>query len=109
MKPARLQLSRRAGFRLQEHSLAVNGLPAISVARPGKWGNPFPAAEFGQAEAVRRFREYLEGFMDQLSVRVALAELSGKNLACWCRPGEPCHADVLLELANGPICEAVES
>jgi hypothetical protein len=27
-------------------------------------------------------------------------ELRGKNLACWCKPGEPCHADVLLELAN---------
>jgi hypothetical protein len=29
------------------------------------------------------------------------AELAGKNLACWCKPGEPCHADVLLALANG--------
>lgn len=28
------------------------------------------------------------------------AELRGKNLACWCKPGTPCHADVLLELAN---------
>lgn len=26
--------------------------------------------------------------------------LRGKNLACWCRPGQPCHADVLLEIAN---------
>lgn len=35
-----------------------------------------------------------------------LAQLRGKNLACWCGPGEACHADVLLELAN-PKCEAV--
>ena len=27
-------------------------------------------------------------------------DLAGKNLACWCKPGEPCHADVLLEIAN---------
>jgi hypothetical protein len=27
-------------------------------------------------------------------------DLRGKNLACWCKPGSPCHADVLLELAN---------
>lgn len=27
--------------------------------------------------------------------------LRGKNLACWCEQGEPCHADVLLEIANG--------
>jgi hypothetical protein len=28
------------------------------------------------------------------------AELRGKNLACWCPLDAPCHADVLLELAN---------
>ena len=28
-------------------------------------------------------------------------ELAGKDLACWCKPGDPCHADVLLEIANG--------
>jgi hypothetical protein len=27
-------------------------------------------------------------------------ELRGLNLACYCGPDEPCHADVLLELAN---------
>ena len=27
-------------------------------------------------------------------------ELSGKDLACWCPLGEPCHADVLLKIAN---------
>jgi hypothetical protein len=31
-----------------------------------------------------------------------LAELRGKNLACWCALDQPCHADVLLELANRP-------
>lgn len=30
----------------------------------------------------------------------AVAELAGKDLACWCKPGEPCHADVLLAIAN---------
>ena len=29
-----------------------------------------------------------------------LHELRGKDLACWCKPGEPCHADVLIEVAN---------
>jgi hypothetical protein len=27
-------------------------------------------------------------------------ELRGKNLACWCEPGAPCHADVLMKVAN---------
>lgn len=26
--------------------------------------------------------------------------LRGKNLACWCALDQPCHADVLLEVAN---------
>lgn len=37
-KPVRLQLSRRKGFDLQALSIATNGLPAVSVARPGKRG-----------------------------------------------------------------------
>jgi hypothetical protein len=34
------------------------------------------------------------------SIEPIRADLGGRNLACWCRIGEPCHADVLLELAN---------
>ncbi|MGE2733815.1 DUF4326 domain-containing protein [Mycolicibacterium vaccae] len=29
-------------------------------------------------------------------------ELAGRDLACWCPLDDPCHADVLLDLANGP-------
>ncbi|HEY9415508.1 MAG TPA: DUF4326 domain-containing protein [Pseudonocardia sp.] len=36
--------------------------------------------------------------VDVLNIR---AELAGRDLACWCKPGDPCHADVLLEIANG--------
>ena len=28
-------------------------------------------------------------------------ELCGRDLACWCPIGQPCHADVLIALANG--------
>lgn len=38
----------------------------------------------------------------KLPDRPALDELRGKDLACWCPLDQPCHADVLLELANGP-------
>lgn len=37
----RLQLSRAKGFNLQAASRALNGLPAVVVARPGRLGNPF--------------------------------------------------------------------
>ena len=33
-------------------------------------------------------------------IKQALPLLRGMNLACWCPLDQPCHADVLLELAN---------
>jgi hypothetical protein len=39
-----------------------------------------------------------------------LDRLRGKNLACWCAlDGKPCHADVLLDIANSPNCEEIKS
>jgi len=54
--------------------------------------------EHTQAEAVAEFRALLTGYQENYEPQ--LAELRGKNLACWCKPGDPCHADVLIELAN---------
>jgi len=112
--PQRLQLSRCKGFDLQASSLALNGLEAVSVARPGPWGNPFIIGPDGTAEeCVKRYRGLMRGlFILSSNVSVAdqkianayvaahFSELSGKNLACWCALDKPCHADVLLELAN---------
>lgn len=72
----------------------------VSVARPSMWGNRFyiglPANPTA-ADCVQRFREEQLGEYHEM----ALASLRGKNLACWCRLDQPCHADVLLEAANG--------
>lgn len=103
-----MQLSRRKGFRLQAASLALNGLPGARVARPGKWGNPYRIGDAGvpdAATAVQMHRDWLASVMDPLAPSravtiAALGELRGKNLACWCKPDSPCHADTLLELAN---------
>ena len=35
-------------------------------------------------------------------LELIISELKGKNLACWCKDGDTCHADVLLKLANEP-------
>lgn len=112
--PVRIQLSRKKGFRLQEASRAINGLEAVRVSRPGKWGNPhrvLPAfvscgvtfPEVTQRGAVYLFRQDWLNRLERHPERALadLAELRGKNLACWCALDEPCHADVLLELANG--------
>jgi hypothetical protein len=71
---------------------------AVYVGRPGRWGNPYPVAEHGPVEAVALYRVWLLERPDLLAA--ARAELAGRSLACWCSPGAPCHADVLLDLAN---------
>lgn len=135
--PVRLQLSRKAGFRL--------GPNARSVARPGLFGNPWIVGTPGALKiaswldpfvasieldfdhrltgqgAVDAFRAWLAGQRPLLPtepptaivlaaeemlarrrrhVLDMLPRLAGHNLACWCKPGAPCHADVLLEMAN---------
>lgn len=88
--PARVQVKRKKGFRLPPGT--------IYVGRPTKWGNPFrPGPELTRAQMVAKYRAYLLGRPDLM---MALPELRGKNLACWCKLDEPCHADVLLTLAN---------
>lgn len=124
--PERIQLSRERGFNLQVASQAINGLEAVNVARPGRWGNDHVVWRDGgqwlvtsRGRAHRNVDSKAEGSM--LAVKLyaeearksfpfygtasLLLELRGKNLACWCKPGEPCHADVLLELANAPASE----
>lgn len=69
---------------------------AVYVGRPTKWGNPYVIGRDGtREEVIRKFREYAVDALYQ-----DLHELEGKDLVCWCPP-LPCHADVLLELANG--------
>ena len=120
--PRRVQLSRARGWRKPANT--------VSVARPTRWGNPFtmqayrafeadlgmPPATDGEvrAELVACFRSVVvhgpdsaywapDNFEQVLTICRALdaGELRGKNLACWCPLDQACHADVLLELANG--------
>jgi len=99
-KPVRLQLSRRKGFDLQKVSRETNGLKATVVSRPGKWGSPYPLKkESERAKVIARYRAYLDA--NRKLRDEARKELAGKNLACWCKPGLPCHAEILLRVANG--------
>lgn len=117
--PKRIQRKRSAGWRMPENT--------ISVCRPGKYGNPFVIGGYFMlgdawnlrmsytraleakyadsrythittaAQAVDFFRRYRE------ANPADLRDLRGKDLACWCKLDQPCHADVLLELANAPV------
>lgn len=119
MMPKRIQRSRAKGSKLPEG--------AVCVTRPGIFGNPWTikgARALGyEGDAlttarwcVSLFRDWLTGRGDPLAVAcdperrakllAALPMLRGKDLACWCpltnADGSPCpcHANVLLELAN---------
>ena len=109
-KPVRLQLSRKKGFNLERWSREVNGLEAVNVARPSRWGNPFRAGEYRTpTRAVFLFHsQWLDGLNHPLggvALRSELRKLASKNLACFCALDAPCHGDILLELANAPAIE----
>lgn len=98
-KPVRIQRKRTKGFNLQAAS--PNGLPVVYVGRPTKWGNPYCSKALGNFVAAKMFLECAL----YLASQNYLDEIKGKNLACWCSLHEPCHADVLLELANREVSD----
>ena len=89
---------------------------AVYVGRGSRWGNPWPLSvylrEYPELDdherrrmAVSDYRNLVSGRFDKLDVPLhpTAAEireaLHGKDLVCWCPLDQPCHADVLLELA----------
>lgn len=122
--PGRVQLRRVRGWRLPPDT--------VQVDRATRWGNPFRCDD--PADAVAAFRAWLAGDGESL-VRIAgtargfavvgsngpaarqrilrgLPKLRGCRLACWCAIAShgayvPCHADVLLCLANDMTMEEV--
>lgn len=97
--PERIQLRRTKGWRMPPDT--------VKVARPTMYGNPHRigwcaicGTTHTLAECIEEFRAACESDEARQNIRDRLA---GKNLACWCKPGEPCHADVLLELANNQV------
>ncbi len=121
MSAQRIQRKRTKGWRMPEG--------AVYVGRPTKWGNPFVVGErthlwhratthpydfcrdwfhvVRAEQAVALYRKVIaqpgQYWLDQPWVPTRLdirSELAGKDLACWCPLDQPCHADVLLEIAN---------
>lgn len=112
--PRRIRRRRVRGWRLPPG--------AVYVGRPSVYGNPFrvgvpfcgPTIQKAHtaAEAVDKFREWLQWetleslywdhalIVAHVKIKAFLGELRGKDLACWCSLDDPCHGDVLLELAN---------
>jgi hypothetical protein len=118
-EPKRIQRKRTKGWRMPANT--------VYVGRGSLWGNPFAigwsvliespdgvvdrngariigmmAKVENSAQAVAWFRANCEHHWQATQSR-AQRELRGKNLACWCPLDKPCHADVLLEIANEPL------
>jgi hypothetical protein len=114
MSPKRIQMTRSKPWRPENPE-------AVIVSRGSKWGNPFRVGKpipkvwlhmeldrgdteqyLGdvnipdRAEAVRLYEKYAAPDPSAGGI----AELRGRDLACWCPIDQPCHADVLLRLAN---------
>src|SRR3954453_22572344 len=100
MKPKRIQLSRKKGWRKPPNT--------VVVSRPSKWGNPYHVGEDSDKgfvpdipTAVRFHRHWLKNTAPGRTIaKLAKQELRGKNLACWCPAPGPCHGDNLMEIAN---------
>lgn len=121
MKPIRIQRSRAKGWKMPPNT--------VYVGRPTKFGNPWTPVGYWNAgysgdhsvavqACVENFRAWMTRTRSAWSGDVPtgpikelgspmiyheppdVSELRGKNLACWCPLDQPCHADVLLEIAN---------
>ena len=125
-KPVRLQLSRKRGFDLQSWSREVNCLPALKADRSTELGNPFRVTKTSSTSCGKTEDVWVVGSWNgpamwirptesealDISIRAyrawvempesasAIAKARGYNLACFCKLDAPCHADVLLEIAN---------
>ena len=124
-RPKRIQRRRTKGWRLPDGCVYVGrptkwGNPFICGPGENKvilesgiaW---LPAILWTTAQVVEMYQEWVLGLKvnDPLTGAhlpvwhllpdppKSLAELRGKDLACFCPLDQPCHADVLLELANG--------
>ena len=107
MKPKRIQRKRTKGWRMPPNT--------VYVGRGSKWGNPFKVIKkkaggysvkgikgiwgwktYAIERSIELYKERIVKHIHPLD----LQNLKGKNLACWCRLDQPCHAEVLLEIAN---------
>lgn len=126
MVPIRIQRKRTKGSKMPPNTVSVTrpgpfGNPYVILGHVSGWwlvcgpgiggaGIRCGNEEGARLVAIKRFREaWLHALECAQRDRtppvpfgkpVYLGPLKGKNLACFCRLDQPCHADVLLELAN---------
>lgn len=104
--PIRIQRKRIKGWRLPPNTVCVD--------RTTRWGNPFVIGKDGDVRQCLSkynaemfpYRHHgptsgLDSFyLTMANIKDIAFSLRGKNLACFCPLDQPCHADILLEVAN---------
>lgn len=107
-EPVRIQRKRLKGWKMPPNT--------VYVGRPTGYGNRYAIGEAPEHidnrawlvtdadMATRLFSEWIEWMFSNFAGwrEDIKRELGGKNLACWCSLDQPCHADVLLKIANEP-------
>lgn len=107
-RPRRIRRSRAAGSRLPAGAVVVTrptayGNPWIvgeTICVPVDGGSAWLSVEVTPALAVALFAAWVTEPAQEALV-TQISDLRGKDLACWCPLDEPCHADVILAIANG--------
>lgn len=108
--PIRIQMKPIKGWRIPTNT--------IYVGSPSKWKNPYKVGdkisllnvitnepyerEIDALGAKILFRAKVKSY-GKAAEKEIISGLKGKNLACTCKIGDPCHADVLLEIANKTV------
>ena len=87
----RIKRERTRGWRMPTNAVYV-GRPPRGKSKDGKL---FDVKEYGREEAIELYEAWLE---DRIREDPHfLDELKGKDLACWCKLDQPCHADILIK------------
>jgi hypothetical protein len=98
---------------MQSRSIRRSGQPTCAIALVGAHKHGFNGSE---SDGLAHYADYSKNVdlwanwpsadaetAARSAPRISqssLGALRGKNLACWCKLGDRCHADVLLKLAN---------
>lgn len=90
LEPQRIQRKRVKGWKMPQSTLYVG--------RGSKWGNTYHINSITTREQAIKGYIYSNDYPIQKDI--IKKDLAGKNLACWCRLDQPCHADWLLKVAN---------
>ena len=114
VKPARIKRERTKGWRKPEGAINAG---RVGPGRSSAWGNPWKVGATGwivlpggwidrRPHPPLTRQQAVDSYINSCTFDIAYLRqirerLRGETLMCWCKVGDPCHADWLFEVANG--------